>query len=113
MNTELTTIEKSRKLRLKAKATEAMPHTSQRMAEMLTTRRESLDLNLSFEMELQAVQHELAMLTSQIYELVETSLRDTTGFEWMKAFKDKSKAHKHFQALHAIARYMKLRSHRD
>jgi hypothetical protein len=94
----------------KARQTDAAPHTASRTAEILLERREALALLPLLLVEKAETEHSLATLTTMVYEHVETSLRDTIGFPWMSAFPDKSKASRHFQSLHAIARFLKVES---
>lgn len=104
---EQSVIQKSRELRKRAQALKDTPFTAHRMAETIDIGREALLLNEQLEARSEALEHELGMLTTMVYDAVETSLRDTIGFDWMKAFPSRSKASRHFQALHAIARYLK------
>ena len=80
------------------------------MARKITEHRELIDANFALSTDLQAALHELGMITSMLHEAVETFTRDTTGFDWKKAFKDKPSALKHFQSMHGIARYFRLRT---
>lgn len=107
---ESSVVETSRALRKRAKITLESPHTAQRMADIIQQHRQFILSNRELEMYAETLQHDLGMLVMQLAELVETSTRDTTGFDWMKAFPERSKALKHFQALHNIERYLKLRN---
>jgi hypothetical protein len=106
----ITIVRRSQELRRQAQATIAAPHTAQRMADIIQQHRQLLLMNRELEVYVETSQHDLGMLVMQLHELVETSMRDTTGFDWMKAFPEKSRAMRHFQALHSIARYLKLKS---
>jgi hypothetical protein len=105
-----TSIQRSQELRRRAKETDALPHSAERMARKITEHRELLELSLSLSMELETALHELGMVMSMLHEAVETFTKDTTGFDWKIAFKDKKNALKHFQAMHGIARYFRLRT---
>ena len=80
------------------------------MADIITQHRRLLDTNLKLEFENETIKHEYNMLVQMVADTVQTSLRDIAGTDWRKAFPEKSKALRHFQALHHIARYLKLKS---
>jgi hypothetical protein len=108
---EPNSIQRSRALRLRAAATDKLePYEAGKYAAQIEERREALDLILEMDALVSASQHELHMLTMMLHEAVAQFLRDTTGVDWKKGFKEHSHAIRHFQAMHAIARYMKLKS---
>jgi hypothetical protein len=100
-------IVESRALRIRSRETDAAPHTPQRIAAIITERVEALKLNQRLEERTLASERFLATLTMMLHEHVTTSLRDTTGYEWKKAFPSNSKAVRHFQSLHAIAKFLR------
>lgn len=116
---KLSVIQKSRALRLAAKETESMPFSAEKTIRTALEHHELLKLSYQMEAEiqdrdhkLQAMQDEHATLIAMVYEHVRTLQRDTTGFPWREAFKNKSQAFRHFQSGMALARFLKPKNPR-